>query len=461
MRAPAVDYNSQRALPGVCDHPASAAVSPRLSRKVDRNRRGINSAQKGESHMFPRASRFFAALAACFVLPGMLAAQAVTHWYQPHYLSSVEEASNRMTFLAPHFSPMYFNANTFSQTSGYRLEHVDVNKLGLNLSFTKSGVVQSSEYFWSWTGGYNAPVSTPYTDDIVTSIVYSEIQYFNLWTWPKVKNLATPWCVVPVVKSTPRNDILCVPTEQDAHDLVDALATLAVASGTMPDGTISTTFGMTVAQVPEKELKRHPEQSGCLVKDLELDGPPQLAGLKDGDIVHTVDGKPCIPTGPGSFGYAIFADTNGKPAGGVVHVEVFRKDQLMPFDLHYPNSEVDVKKLEQSAADLAQKNSAPAAAPAGAPPAGVRLGIQVRAVTDADVTPMGLAKARGIVVVDVEKDSLAAKMGLLPGDVILEVNNSEIGDLDLFIQFVRSGAVKKFKVWRKGQSLDLVVPQSL
>lgn len=410
--------------------------------------------------MFRRGSLFFAALAACLALPATLAAQQTTHWYQPHYLSSVEEASNRMNFLAPHFSPMAFNSNTFSQTSGYRLERVDVSKLGINLTFSKSGVIQGSEYFWSWGGGYNAPVSTPYTDDIVTSIVYSEIQYFNIWTWPKVKNLATPFCVAPMVKTAVRNDIICVPTEQDAHDLIDALATLAVASGTMPDKTISTTFGMTVALVPDKELKKHPGETGCLVSDLELDSPPQQAGLKNGDIIHTVDGKPCIPTGADSFGYSILADTNGKPQGGVVHVEVFRKEQLMPFDLHYPNSQVDVQKLIESAAQLAQK-TAPAAAPANAPPAVFHLGVQVRAVTDADVAPMGLNKARGIVVVDVEKSSLAEKMGLLPGDVILEVNNSEIGDQDLFIQFVRSGAVKKFKVWRKGQALELVVPQSL
>ena len=96
-----------------------------------------------------------------------------------------------------------------------------------------------------------------------------------------------------------------------------------------------------------------------------------------------------------------------------------------------------------------------------APPAGFHLGIQVRAVTDADVTPLALAKARGIVVVDVEKGGLAEKMGILPGDVILEVNNSEIGDAELFAQYVKSGAVKKFKVWRKGQALELTAPESL
>jgi hypothetical protein len=45
--------------------------------------------------------------------------------------------------------------------------------------------------------------------------------------------------------------------------------------------------------------------------------------------------------------------------------------------------------------------------------------------------------------------------------VILEVNDSEIGDLPIFSAILQSGAVKKFQVWRKGKALDLVMPQSL
>jgi S1-C subfamily serine protease len=96
-----------------------------------------------------------------------------------------------------------------------------------------------------------------------------------------------------------------------------------------------------------------------------------------------------------------------------------------------------------------------------APASGVRFGFQVRAVTDADVIPFGLVKPKGIVVVDVLKDGLADKMGFQPGDVILEVNDSEIGDLAFFTQFIHSGVVKNFRVWRKGQSLDLAMPQDM
>ncbi|MDR3751662.1 MAG: PDZ domain-containing protein [Terracidiphilus sp.] len=115
--------------------------------------------------------------------------------------------------------------------------------------------------------------------------------------------------------------------------------------------------------------------------------------------------------------------------------------------------------LRQQAAEQARQNAA--AESSAAPASGVRFGFQLRAVTDADVATYGLAKAQGIVVVDVAKDSLAEKMGIQPGDVILEVNNSEIGDLDLFTQYLHGGSVKKFHIWRKGQGLDVAVPQSL
>jgi len=47
------------------------------------------------------------------------------------------------------------------------------------------------------------------------------------------------------------------------------------------------------------------------------------------------------------------------------------------------------------------------------------------------------------------------------GDVIVEVNGSEIGDVEFFTQFVRSGAAKSFRVMRNGQSVELTVPQSI
>ena len=85
----------------------------------------------------------------------------------------------------------------------------------------------------------------------------------------------------------------------------------------------------------------------------------------------------------------------------------------------------------------------------------------MRAVTEADAVAFRLSIPRGIVVLYVEKGSLADAMQMQSGDVILEVNGSEIGDVQLFTQTIRRGAARTFRVWHNGQSVKNVVPESL
>jgi hypothetical protein len=389
--------------------------------------------------------------------PASLLSQVATHWYPPHYLATAEEASNRLQFMSPRFAPMAQGANgTFYLTTGYTLQRAEVNKLGINLSFSKSGVEHKSQYFWTWNGGYNAPVSTPYKDDVTVSIVYSDIASFRVWHFPKSTYSAT-WCSSPKNKGTAaRNDIICVASEDDVHELINALATLVVASGS----DLYWPTGLKLGPVPEKEIKKHPEQSGCRVLSTEIGSPADQAGVKDDDILHAVNGKPCSDAGvfSGAAGEAI----STKPDGGAIHLDVLRKGKPMPFDLHYPLLELDAAKIRAKTEEMTRRGiPAPAAAPAEAPAAGIHLGVSVRAVNEADVAPMGLSKARGIVLVAVEKGGLAEKMGMQEGDVILEVNNSEIGDVDLFSQSLKSGAAKQFKLSRKGQPHVVEIPQSL
>jgi serine protease Do len=135
----------------------------------------------------------------------------------------------------------------------------------------------------------------------------------------------------------------------------------------------------------------------------------------------------------------------------------------MSFDLRYPHVEVPTAQLRQQVANPAQQNAAePSAAPAlVAPPSGVHFGIQVRPVIADDMAPLALTKAQGLVVVGVENGSLADTMGILAGDVILQLNGADVGNMQQFVQTIRSGAASSFRVWRKGQTVDLTVPQSL
>jgi hypothetical protein len=385
----------------------------------------------------------FFTVALCFTLlsPAPLLARNV-HWYQPHYMARVDQAANRLQFLSPHFAP----TGWYSSSTHYTLTNFTQNELGINLFFTESGVKDVPQGLLGLTS-----ISTPYSQDSVASIAYAGIEFFEIRNFG---SSPTPWCVYPMGKDS-GNGIICVSDEGTAHQVADALATLTVAYG----NNLNMSFSMSLGPMTDKEQRKHPEQTGCLVREVDADGPAEKAGVQENDVVHTVNGQACTQQ---AFGAAVFEAIN-KPQGGVVRAEIQRKSGPLTVDLRYPHNEIPAAQLRQQVANPAQQNAAePSAAPAPAtPPSGVHLGIQVRPVIQDDIAPLALTKAQGLVVVSVENGGLADTMGILAGDVILQLNGSDVGDMQQFVQTVRSGAAKTFRVWRKGQTVDLTVPMSM
>jgi hypothetical protein len=389
-----------------------------------------------------RRGTFFT-VALCFtLLSPAFSLTRNTHWYQPHYMARVDQAASRLQFLSPHFAP----AGWYSASTHYTLTNFTQNELGINLFFTESGVKDVPQGLLGLTS-----ISTPYTQDSVASIAYANIEYFE------IRNTAyspTPWCVYPMGKES-GNGIICVSDEGTAHQVADALATLAVAYGK----NLNMSFSMALGPMSDKEQRKHPGQTGCLVREVDADGPAEKAGVQENDVVHTVNGQACTQQ---TFG-AAFAEAITKPQGGVVRAEILRKSGPLTVDMSFPHPNVPAAQLRQQVTNPAQQNAAePSAAPAPvAPPSGVHLGFQVRPVIQDDMTPLQLTKAQGLVVVSVENGSLADTMGILAGDVILQLNGADVGNMQQFVQTVRSGAASSFRVWRKGQTVELTVPQSL
>jgi len=218
-------------------------------------------------------------------------------------------------------------------------------------------------------------------------------------------------------------------------------------------------FSMALGTMTDKEQRKHPGQTGCLVREVDADGPAEKADVMEDDIVHTVNGQECSQQ---AFGAAVF-EAITKPQGGVVHAEMLRKNGPLTVDLRFPHLEAPAAQLRQQVANPAQQNAAtPSVAPApAAPPTGVHFGFQVRSVIQDDMVPLALTKTQGLVVVSVEKSGLADAMGILAGDVILAMNGAEVSDMQQFSQTIRSGAASSFRVWRKGKSLELTVVQSM
>jgi len=89
-----------------------------------------------------------------------------------------------------------------------------------------------------------------------------------------------------------------------------------------------------------------------------------------------------------------------------------------------------------------------------------RIGVSISNVSDDVAQAIGLGEARGAMVSMVEKDAPADRAGVMPGDVILSFNGTDIkksGDLPRLVGETRPGSKASITVWRKGERVRLNV----
>lgn len=89
-----------------------------------------------------------------------------------------------------------------------------------------------------------------------------------------------------------------------------------------------------------------------------------------------------------------------------------------------------------------------------------KLGVTIQEVNQALADSFGLNKPSGALINAVEPGSPAEKAGLKPGDVILAVNDREVGnsgELPAQIATMASGESARLKIWRKGAAQEVLV----
>jgi serine protease Do len=154
---------------------------------------------------------------------------------------------------------------------------------------------------------------------------------------------------------------------------------------------------------------------GALVASVSDNGPAQTSGIQPGDVILNFDGKPVVDM---KHLPRLVAET---AVDKIVPVTVWRKRQEAAL-------KVKVGRLQET--ETASAESAPATpAPTKAPPSETvkALGMTLSNVTPDLKTKFSLADdAKGVVVVEVAKDSPGAEKGLRPGDVIMEAAQEEV-----------------------------------
>lgn len=178
------------------------------------------------------------------------------------------------------------------------------------------------------------------------------------------------------------------------------------------------------------------ESKGALVSDVREGSPAEQAGLKEGDVIIEYHGTLV------EDGVALQRLVTRTSAGTVVPLKVIRDGhgREMTVRIGEQPDETKVAKVERGETDHALS------------------GLAVEDLDQATSKELGLNGKRGVVVTRVAPDSEAEKAGLMPGDVIREINRQPIKsvkDFEKVSSDVKKGGTVLILVNRRGNSLFL------
>ena len=173
-------------------------------------------------------------------------------------------------------------------------------------------------------------------------------------------------------------------------------------------------------------------KSGVLVNQVTPKGPADQAGLKAGDIITTVDGKPI------KDGDALVTDIAARKPGSTVHLGYVRAGQTSTATLTI----ADRAKLYAAQPASQNGENGPESAPNASEG---KLGVTVEAVPG----PLASKGLHGVLVTQVKPGSFADESGLAAGMVITEINRQPVTSLEQFQSLVsglKSGQDVGFRV---------------
>ena len=177
-----------------------------------------------------------------------------------------------------------------------------------------------------------------------------------------------------------------------------------------------------------------PGAQGALVADVTSGGPADKAGIRRGDVIVSFGGKTIKEMNDLPY---LVAST---PIGKNVTVEVIRKGQKTNFQVKI----AELKEEEPTEVSEAQPD----------------LGMTAQEITPQLARELGLSETSGVVVVDVEENTPAAEAGILPGDIILEMDHDPVKNLAQFsrkIKACKAGDTVLFLIKREGATLYLTL----
>jgi serine protease Do len=210
------------------------------------------------------------------------------------------------------------------------------------------------------------------------------------------------------------------------------------------DGKITHAFiGIQIADVtPDNAKFFHMNKAqGALVSDVDADAPGGKAGLRTGDVITELDGKPVTDAGQLQMVVA------QKRPGETIHLQVMRDG-----------------KTENVPVTLEVLGGAKGSEVAGSQHGKARWGLNLAELTpDVRTELQAHSSVKGAIVEDVQPGSPADNAGLQRGDIIMEVNRQSTksaSDVVQALSNVPKGQDALVLVWSNGGSTFRVLHPS-
>ena len=190
-----------------------------------------------------------------------------------------------------------------------------------------------------------------------------------------------------------------------------------------------------------------PNTTGAVISSVKPEGPAGKAGLLRGDVIVEYNGRPVVDSD------ALVALVVATKPGTTVPVTIYRDNQRK--SLSITPEELDL----EAEASGRRAQGAPGDQPE--PPTATDFGMQLEAITPEIARGAEVPRGRGgAIVADVDRGSAAARAGVQPNDIILEVNRQPMTALTQVtraLQNATAGAPVFLVVWRDGQELFITM----
>jgi serine protease Do len=192
-----------------------------------------------------------------------------------------------------------------------------------------------------------------------------------------------------------------------------------ITSGTVRRGAIGVQF---YSVNNPSLLRSFGTDHGIVINVVETGSPAERAGLKRGDVILSVEGKPIENADE------LVAIVSDSEIGRKLHMEYLRDGKRLTTEVEVGDRNKVVAEFQQGPSN--QGEEAPAEGSSGL------LGLSVKSLTREQaqelVDQLHLDKPQGILVMNVQPGGFASDLGVQHGDIILSINHRTVASAEEF-----------------------------